>query len=141
MGSLVELARKLRPKIEELAQGLGDAEALQYKELYPQWAEGQAYKAGFKLRRRGALYRVVLAHASQAGWEPENAPTLFETIDETHAGTLEDPIPYEGNMALAQGLYYSQEGITYLCIRDTINPVYNPLADLAGLYVEVAAGE
>lgn len=29
-------------------------------------------------------------------------------------------------------------GVTYLCTRDTGIPVYNPLKDLVGLYVEVA---
>ena len=38
-------------------------------------------------------------------------------------------------MALKAGKYYSQSGKTYLCNRDTGNPVYNALADLVGLYV------
>ena len=28
------------------------------------------------------------------------------------------------------------DGVVYRCIWDTINPVYHPLADLVGLYVE-----
>lgn len=38
-------------------------------------------------------------------------------------------------MALTAGLYYVQEWVVYLCIRGTVNPVYNALADLVGLYV------
>ena len=71
------------------------------------------------------------------GWEPENAASLWEGIDETHAGTLADPIPYEGNMALVAGLYYVQGGKVYLCTRDTISPVHNALSELVGLYVEM----
>ena len=41
-------------------------------------------------------------------------------------------------MALESGKYYMQDYAIYLCIRDTVNPVYNPLADLVGVYVEVA---
>lgn len=63
--------------------------------------------------------------------------TLFERIDETHDGTKYDPIPYDGNMALTAGLYYVQDGVTYLCNRDTGNPVYHALAELVGLYVDV----
>lgn len=37
--------------------------------------------------------------------------------------------------ALEAGKYYSQSGKTYLCNRDTGNPVYNALAELVGLYV------
>ena len=50
---------------------------------------------------------------------------------------MEDPIPYNGNMELTAGLYYSQDGVIYLCNRDTGIPVYNALADLVGNYVEV----
>ena len=57
-------------------------------------------------------------------------------IFETHDGSMYDPIPYEGSMALENGKYYSQNGVTYLCNRDTINPVYNPLSELVGIYVE-----
>ena len=46
-------------------------------------------------------------------------------------------IPYEGNMALESGKYYTQSGMTYLCSRDTVNPVYNALSELVGIYVEV----
>lgn len=42
-------------------------------------------------------------------------------------------------MELEEEKYYSQDGVTYLCTRDTGIPVYNPLADLVGIYVEVAA--
>ena len=48
---------------------------------------------------------------------------------------MTDPIPYNGNMALEAGKYYSQSGAVYLCTRDTVNPVYSGLADLVGLYV------
>ena len=38
-------------------------------------------------------------------------------------------------MALESGKYYIQDYVIYCCTRDTINPVYNALADLVGLYV------
>lgn len=56
---------------------------------------------------------------------------------QAHDGTKYDPIPYDGNMALESGKYYVQDGVTYLCNRDTGNPVYNALADLVGIYVSV----
>lgn len=54
----------------------------------------------------------------------------------TLAGTADDPIPYEGNMALENGKYYSQDGVVYRCTRDTGNPVFHALSELVGLYVE-----
>ena len=38
---------------------------------------------------------------------------------------------------LESGKYYLQDYVIYRCTRDTINPVYNALADLVGIYVEV----
>ena len=39
-------------------------------------------------------------------------------------------------MELYAGLYYTQDSVTYHCTRDTGNPVYQPLAELVGIYVE-----
>ena len=113
-----------------------DNTALRMLEFYPEWAAGTAYTVGYKVRRGGKLWRCLQAHTSQTGWEPENAPALWTEICESHAGTLEDPIPYDGNMALESGKYYIQDYVIYLCNRDTGNPVYNPLAELVGIYVD-----
>lgn len=136
--TLIELARNLRPYIVKAAQSLDDTDAIQAVDLYDEWKPGTAYEAGYKLRRNGKVWRIRQAHTSQTGWEPENTAALFEEINETHAGTIEDPIPYDGNMALESGKYYSQDGMVYLCTRDTVNPVYHALSDLVGIYVEKA---
>lgn len=113
-----------------------DNTALRMVSFYPEWASGSTYAAGFKAQYGGGLWRCLQAHTSQAGWEPENAASLWERINETHTGELSDPIPYSGNMALTAGLYYIQDGTVYLCVRDTESPVYAALADLVGIYVE-----
>ena len=116
-----------------------DNTALRMREFYPEWAAGVGYATGYKVQHGGRLWRVVQAHTSQAGWEPENAASLWTEICETHDGTIDDPIPYSGNMALESGKYYIQYDVIYLCTRDTINPVYQPLSELVGLYVEKGA--
>lgn len=115
-----------------------DNTALRMVEFYPEWASGQAYAAGYKVQRSGKLWKCnEPGHTSQAGWEPSvNTASLWTEICETHAGTLDDPIPYSGNMALGAGKYYTQDYVIYRCTRDTVNPVHNPLAELVGLYVE-----
>lgn len=117
------------------ALSVDDNTALRMREFYPEWAAGVDYATGYKAQHGGRMWRCVQTHTSQTGWEPENAPALWTEICETHAGTLTDPIPYSGNMALEAGKYYSQSGKTYLCNRDTGNPVYHALAELVGLYV------
>ena len=84
---------------------------------------------------------AVPAFAASPGWEPSTATeSLWEEICESHAGTMADPIPYSGNMALESGKYYIQYDVVYLCNRDTGQPVYNALSELVGLYVEVING-
>ena len=129
---------KLRHYIETAVQTLTDSEALEVRVLHPEWASDTDYTAGYKVQRGGRLWRCMQAHTSQIGWEPESAASLWTEICETHAGTLEDPIPYNGNMALESGKYYSQNSKIYCCTRDTVNPVYNALSELVGLYVEEA---
>lgn len=114
-----------------------DNTALRMVSFYPEWAAHTPYHVGYKVQHNGKLWRVAQAHTAQDGWQPENALSLWEQINETHTGELTDPIPYECNMALENGKYYMQDHVIYLCIRDTVNPVYNALADLVGLYVEV----
>ena len=117
-----------------------DKTALRMVEFYPEWSAGQAYTAGYKVQYGGKLWSCVQAHTSQDSWAPStDTASLWTEICESHAGTLADPIPYSGNMALESGKYYSQSGAVYLCTRDTVNPVYSDLADLVGLYVEKGA--
>lgn len=121
-----------------------DNTALRMKAFYPEWAPDTEYTqeanrpVGYKVQHGGKLWKLRQEHTSLLNWEPGAAGTesLWEEVNETHAGTLVDPIPYNGNMALTAGLYYIQDGTIYLCSRDTVNPVYNPLAELVGLYVE-----
>lgn len=145
--NLAAIAERSRPMTESevnrllIAQQINtltvdDNTALRMLEFYPEWAENVAYAVGFKVQRNGKLWRVLQAHTSQSGWQPENVASLWEQINETHAGTLDDPIPYDGNMALESGKHYIQDNVIYLCTRDTGNPVYNALADLIGIYVE-----
>ena len=130
------LAMLIPQQINTLA--VDDNMALRMLAFYPEWAVGTAYTVGYKVRRNGKLWRVVQAHTAQVGWEPENAASLWEQINETHSGTIDDPIPYSGNTALTNGLYYMQDWVIYKCTRDTGTPVYHALSELVGLYVEKA---
>lgn len=126
---------------------LQDQEALSVKLIYPVWGSkdlpmGTQVSVGFKFQYpKGTLYKVLQAHALQSDWVPgTGTESLYVRIDEEHEGTLKDPIPYDGNMILENGKYYTQNGKTYKCIRDTGIAVYDDLATLAtvqgGQYVE-----
>ena len=122
-----------------------DQTALRMRQYYPTFAElvGQTVKLGTKFRaddsENADLYKTIQPELTiQAHYPPgEGTESLYTRIDEIHDGTQYDPIPYNGNMTLYNGKYYSQDGVTYLCNRDTGNPVYNKLSELVGIYVEV----
>lgn len=123
------------------AAALEDEKAMEVPELFPLWADqmGKQLKAGERYTYRRRLYKVLQDHTAQASWAPDVAASLFtEVAASPEQGTRENPIPYNNNMELVEGLYYSQDGVTYLCIRSTGVPVYNNLADLVNLYVQVA---
>lgn len=120
--------------------------ALRMRIYYPTFSElvGHTVKKGTKFRATDSedadLYTVIQTELTIQEHYPPGTGTesLYTRIDEKHDGTKYDPIPYDGNMALVNGLYYTQGGVLYLCNRDTVNPVYHALSELVGLYVEVA---
>ena len=135
LSAAVELAK-------DQATDLPDEKAAKLPELFPLWLEliGQQLKAGQRVTHLDRVWKVLQDHTAQADWSPDVAASLFtEVAISAEQGTLDNPIPYNGNMELEQGKYYSQDGVVYLCIRDTGTPVYHPLAQLVGLYVEVVS--
>ncbi len=124
---------------------LTDEQALQFKDLYPEWKKfiGQKLETNFKVQHNDKLYKtrqVINTVLDQEGYRPgENgSESLYEEINEKNKGTKEDPIPYNNNMELFSGKYYTQGGVTYKCTRDTGQAVYQDLSALVGQYVEVA---
>ena len=141
--SIMEKARALRAAMDRAGAFLTDEQALGAKELYPRWeslAESgfTAEEKGLRFRYGDALYKTAQPGLGfQPQWVPgQGTESLYTHIDESHAGTLDDPIPYSGNMELVQDLYYSQYGLTYLCTRSSGSPLHNPLEELVGIYVE-----
>ncbi len=128
-----------------------DEVALKAKELYPEWKAEKTvvgddgvevkipmvYAVGNRRRYGDKLYKCRQAHTSEAQFTPDLIPALWEVINETHAGTLEDPIPYDPNMVVFEGLYYTYEDVLYKCVRDSGNPLYSAPSALVGNYFEV----
>ena len=131
-------AMLIRQQINTLT--VDDNTALRMKDFYPAFESviGQTVRHGFKFTHGGKLWRTEQPEMTiQEHYAPGmGTESLYSEVCETHAGTLEDPIPYNGNMALESGKYYSQDGKVYRGTRDTVNPVYNALSELVGLYVE-----
>lgn len=138
MSDIVERARELRKTIEGLAENLTDVEGLENVELFPRYEVGVDYAVGDRFQYDGELYKVLQAHTSRQSWVPgTGTESLYIRVDDIHAGTAEDPIPYNSNMELTENLYYTQDDVLYRCTRSTGTAVYNALSEMVGLYVEV----
>ena len=125
---------------------LSPAEALQVQSWYPTlfetegYTEGQPIAMGVRVQYDGKLWECRQDHNIASHFAPSLATaSLWKEVTEEGAdvGTIDNPIPYDGNMELEEGRYYSQEGVVYLCTRSTGVPVYNALKDLVGIYVSV----
>lgn len=139
MGVLEDNARALRAFIEKSVQCQPDEDALEFACLHPTWTPGMKAVEGYRYQYEDRLWKCLTAHITQENWRPgTDTASLWEEVNEAQAGSIDDPIPYDGNMALEAGKYYSQDGVVYLCTRDTGIAVYHALADLIGLYVAAA---
>lgn len=120
---------------------LPDEEALAYTEYYPNWEDyiNKSLPVNFKIQYNGKLFKTLQPVNIVLENQPPSIYTasLYTEINETHAGTKENPIPYNNNMELELGKYYSQDGVIYHCTRGTGQPVFHPLSELVGLFVEV----
>lgn len=129
---------------------LTPVEALEVLDWFPQWGVDEGFKAGDtitkgqKFKYDGKLWAVLQDHTILEHYYPSiNTASLYVEVTPEYnengeeLGTLDNPIPYDGNMILENGKYYIQEGTIYKCNRDTGIAVYHALRDLVGLYVEL----
>ena len=81
--------------------------ALRMKEFYPTFDSivGQTVSKGFKFTHGDKLWQVIQQSMTVLAHYPPGAGTesLYAEVCESHEGTEDDPIPYEGNMALEEG--------------------------------------
>lgn len=111
--TLTELAKKLRPLIEQAAQSFTDETALEAVSLFPSWQSGIDYTVGQRVRYNGVLYSVLQAHTSQDTWQPDVAVSLFAKVLIPNPDTVpewEQPgstNPYmKGDRVLFEGTVY-----------------------------------
>lgn len=142
--TVIEQAEAIREAMDSAGAVLTDEQAIGCKAIYKQWKDlvGVTVEKGFRFLYDNDLYRTEQPeYTFLEHYIPGSAGTesLFSIVDETHAGTLEDPIPYEVNMEIFEGKYYTQYAVVYLCTRSSGQPLYHDLSSLVGHYVEVAS--
>ena len=130
--------------IKQARQITDDQEALAVKCLYKNWSKqlGRELTVGEYVQHGDRLYRVLTTHVAQANWEPGvGTESLFVIVDKTHAGTKEDPVPWNANMECEEGKYYSEDGVIYLCVRASGIALQCKIVDVLGNYFQLAEGE
>lgn len=108
------------------AQDLPDEQAVRIRAIYPQWEKviGKEVDPGFKFNYGEYLYKVITPDkiTIEAQWIPgEGTGSIYTAINETNAGTLEDPIPVPDTVEQAgfeyvRGKYYLEGDTVYLMI-------------------------
>lgn len=119
--------------------GLTASEALRVKNRHPIWKVGIDVVKGHRYQYGEDLWEVLQGHKTQENWKPSlETASLWKRVDEEHAGTKDDPIPYAPPMEIFKDKYYTQSKVLYKCIRDSGQPLSHNLSDLVGNYVEKA---
>lgn len=142
MASIYEQAVAIREQMTAVNSQLDDSQAKELPLLFELWQPRITYQKDDRRRYHEVLYKCLQAHTSQEGWEPDKTPALWVSIDETHVGTIDDPIPAYRGMEYTYGKYYldPEDSQTYLCKRgeETGAVVLQYLPhELVGHYFEV----
>lgn len=121
---------------EVVLASLTDQQALSVCNLYPQWSDfiGDKLEKGNRVLYKAELWKVRqdIPSVIETQEPGESTASLYERIDEKHTGTKEDPIPYATTMTVYKDKYYLEDGIKYLCTRDSGQPLYAKCKDLIG---------
>lgn len=136
----VELTEDQNFALNLAVVNMSDANALKCISIFPTWESyiGKKLTEGIRVQYKGELWKVRQDIATVLENQAPSIETaaLYERIDEEHAGTLEDPIPYANTMTVSKDKYYIEDGIVYKCTRDSGQPLYATCASLVGQYFE-----
>ena len=118
---------------------LPDAKAVTIPYCYPSWQSyiGGKSKKDVRVEYDGALWktRQEIPTVLKNQFPSIDTAALYDRIDVEHAGTLEDPIPYENTMTVYKDKYYLEDGIIYLCLEDSGQPLYASCKELPRYFV------
>lgn len=101
------------------ATAVTDEQVLEMPDLFPTWAEvldsGARLAKNTSITKDGTVYRVMTDVTPQEGQPPDGPGMLavYRPIEKSHAGTVEDPIPWVYGMDCRAGQYFSYEGHVY----------------------------
>ena len=117
---------------------LTDSEAVKIPYCYDAWKVDVDYKTGDRVQSDGKLWKCKQEHKSQENWKPGiDTASIWEVVDVEHAGTIDDPIPYDMNMEVFKDKYYIEDEVIYKCLEDSGQPLYASCKDLPRYFEKV----
>ena len=136
-----DIVNQLKELVSTQVSELPDEQAKKVPALFPVWAADETYAVGDRVYYNASLYKCVQAHTSQSTWNPKDAVSLWANVSEESQeadGSREHPFAWESGMTSYNGKYYTENGILYLCIRDSGIPLNFPISSLINNYFVVA---
>lgn len=115
--------------LSEARKTAEDQVALKAKKFYPPFEkikntwQKKGARCRYEVNGKEFLFKLTCENQTEQGtyilenWNPVDAASIWTPIDETHAGTLKDPIPAVSGMEYEYGKYYIEGETVYLCTR------------------------
>lgn len=136
-----EIARDIILEQYNQRTDIPNQEALDRMVVIYDWSYyvGKTLKQGQVCVYNDKVWRSRQEHTVLEVYPPSmDTASLYEVIEKIHTGEKDDPIPYTPPMEIFDGKYYSENGILYLCIRNSDTALTHELSMLVGLYVSIA---
>ena len=104
---------------------IDEVTATEHADLFEPWVTDKDYAVGkIVVRPNGNLYKCVQAHRSQAGWEPEATPALWNKIGDPSEEYPEWSQPLGAHDAYPLGAKVSHNGKKW--VSDVASNVWEP---------------
>lgn len=115
-------------------------ETVERTTLFPKWEDyiGKSLsEVGFRIQYNKKLYEILQPVPSViANQTPDLVPANYGLVSE-HAGTIDDPIPYEHWLVIKKDKYYTENGKLYIGLIDAPNGYDVDLEQLPTIAKEV----
>ena len=111
-------AEKYRQLMNQAATSLSDSDAAYAPRLFKYWEQDHAYEVGERVQYVGKLYKVLQAHTSQAGWEPDVAVSLFAEVLIPDPGVIPEWVQPSSTNPYMMGDKVRHNGKIWISIAD-----------------------
>lgn len=115
---------RLRGAIEVSSVSLDDATAAGVPELFPVWKEDIDLAVGDRVQYEGILYKVLIAHKTQASWTPDVSPSMFAVVLIPDPGDIPEWVQPGSTNPYMKGDKVTHNGKTWESMID--NNVWEP---------------